>query len=143
MADEVNNQILETMFKLVRNFKDSISDSFRHSHSTMLQCEAMLCIKKHKHAHMGDIAQHFSTTMPTATSLIDKLIEVKYVKRENDPKDRRIVRISLTKSGEKFLDEATKHKSEKMDKLLSYLSEQDKLELLRILNTLAQKSENL
>jgi len=143
MADEINNQILEAMFKLVRDFKGSMSDSFKHSHLTMLQCEAMSCIKKHKEAHMGDIANHFATTMPTATALIDKLIGTKFVKRENDVKDRRIVRISLTKSGEKLLSESTKQKASKMDKLLSYLSKQDKLELLRILNILAEKSENL
>jgi DNA-binding MarR family transcriptional regulator len=143
MADEINNQVLETLFKLVRNFKGSMSDSFKHSHSTMLQCEAMMCIKKHKNSHMGDIAQHFSTTMPTATALIDKLIGAKYVKRENDPTDRRVVRVNLTNSGEKLLDEAMKHKTEKMNKLLSYLPEQDKLNLLRILNTLAEKSETL
>lgn len=143
MADEINNQILETMFKLVRDFKGSMTDSFKHSHLTMLQCEALSCIKKHKQAHMGDIASHFATTMPTATALIDKLIGTKYVTRENDAKDRRIVRIALTKSGEKLLSEATKQKAGKMNKLLSYLDGQDKLELLRILNILVKKSENL
>ena len=143
MADEINDKILEAMFKLVKDFKGSMSDSFKHSHLTMLQCEAMLCIKKHKEAHMGDIASHFSTTMPTATSLIDKLIGTKYVTRENDINDRRIVKLGLTKSGEKLLSEATKQKANKMSKLLSYLSKQDKLELLRILNILAEKSENL
>jgi DNA-binding MarR family transcriptional regulator len=143
MADEINNQVLETLFKIARNFKGSMSGSFKHSHSTMLQCEAMLCIKKHKDTHMGDIAAHFSTTMPTATALIDKLIEAKYATREDDPKDRRVVRIHLTKTGEKLLAETTKQKSEKMNKLLSYLPEQDKLELLRILSILALKSENL
>ena len=143
MVDEANNQILEAIFKLGRNFKGSMSDSFKHSHSTMLQCEAMLCIKKHKNTNMGDIAEHFSTTMPTATALIDKLIEAKLAKREDDPNDRRVVRINLTKSGEKLLDEATKQRTEKMNKLLSYLPEQDKLNLLRILNILAQKSETL
>ncbi len=143
MADEINNQILEAMFKLVRDFKGSVSGSFKHPHLTMLQCEAMLCIKKHKEAHMGDIASHFATTMPTATALIDKLIGTRYVKRENDVKDRRIVRISLTKSGEKLLSEATKQRANKMSKLLSYLPKQDKLELLRILNILTEKSENL
>jgi len=143
MADEINNQILEALFKLVKDFKGTMSDSFKHSHLTMLQCEAMLCIKQHKQAHMGDIASHFATTMPTATALIDKLIGTKYVKRENDVKDRRIVRINLTKAGEKLLSEATKQKTSKMDKLLSYLSKQDKLELLRILKVLAEKSETL
>jgi DNA-binding MarR family transcriptional regulator len=143
MADEINNQVLEAIFKLGRNFKDSMSDSFKNSHSTMLQCEALMCIKKHKDTHMGDIATHFSTTMPTATALIDKLIGAKFVKRENDVNDRRIVRITLTKSGEKQLSETTKQRTNKMDKLLSYLSKQDKLELLRILTILTEKSENL
>jgi DNA-binding MarR family transcriptional regulator len=143
MVDEINNQVFETLFKLYRNFKGSMSDGFKHSHSTMLQCEAMMCIKKHKNTHMGDIAEHFSTSMPTATALIDKLIGAKFVTRENDTEDRRVVRVNLTKSGEKLLIEITKHKKEKMSKLLSYLPEQDKLELLRILSTLAEKSENL
>jgi len=143
MADEINSQILEAIFKLGRNFKGSMSDSFKHSHSTMLQCEAMACIKKHKNTHMGDIAAHFATTMPTATALIDKLIGAKFVTRENDPKDRRVVRIHLTKSGEKLLEDTIRQKSEKMKKLLSYLPESDNLELLRILSLLAEKSENL
>lgn len=143
MADEINEQILEAIFKLGRNFKDSMSENFEHSHLTMLQCQALECVKKHVGAHMGDIASHFSTSLPTATALIDKLITAKLVIRENDIKDRRIIKISLTKSGEKLLSEARKHRANKMSKLLSYLSKQDKLELLRILETLSEKSENL
>jgi DNA-binding MarR family transcriptional regulator len=142
MADEINNQILEAIFNLGREFKGSMSDNSEHSHLTMLQCQALECIKKNVGTHMGDIASHFSTTMPTATALVDKLITAKLVKRENDAKDRRIVKISLTKPGEKLLLETKKHRADKMKKLLSYLSEQDKLDLLRILKTLAQKSEN-
>ncbi len=143
MADEINNQILEALFKLVRNFKGSMTGSFKHFHLTMLQTDALTCIKNHKGTNMGDIATHFSTTMPTATSLIDKLIDMKYVKRENDPKDRRIVRVALTKAGEKLLAEALKQRANKMEKLLSYLSSQDKIELLRILKILEEKSEKI
>ena len=109
----------------------------------MLQCQALECIKRKAGTHMGDIASHFATTMPTATALVDKLITAKLVKRENDIKDRRIIRISLTKPGEKLLVEVRKQSANKMKKLLSYLPKQDKLELLRVLEILAQKSENL
>lgn len=143
MADEINEQILEALFKLVRDFKGSMSDNFEHSHLTMLQYQALECIKKHAGIHMGDIASHFSTTMPTATVLVDKLIVAKLVERENDPKDRRIVKINLTKSGERLLSEVKKKRANKMNKLLLYLPKQDKTALLRILNTLAEKSENL
>jgi len=143
MADEVNEQIVEALFKIARNFKGSMHDEFGHSHLTMLQCQALECVKKKKNVHMRDIASHFSTSMPTATALIDKLIAAKLVKRENDDKDRRIVKIFMTKLGDKLLHQIIKRKSEKMNTILSYLPEQDKLELLRILNTLAQKSEKI
>ena len=143
MEDEINDQILEAILKLTRDLKGSISGSFEHSHLTMLQCQALECIKRKAGTHMGDIASHFATTMPTATALVDKLITAKLVKRENDLKDRRIIRISLTKPGEKLLVEVRKQSANKMKKLLSYLPKQDKLELLKILEILAQKSENL
>jgi DNA-binding MarR family transcriptional regulator len=143
MVDEISDQILDSMFKLVKDFKGSRFESFKHSHPTMLQCQALECIKKKTGTHMGDIASHFSTTMPTATALVDKLITAKLVKRENDVKDRRIVKISLTKSGEKLLIEVNKQRANKMKKLLFYLPKQDKLELLRILKVLAEKSETL
>jgi DNA-binding MarR family transcriptional regulator len=143
MKDNINDQILESMFKLMRDFKGSLHNNFLHSHLTMLQCQALECIKKKAGTHMGDISTHFATTMPTATALVDKLISAKLVKRENDIKDRRIVKISLTKAGEKLLTETKKQRTNKMQKLLSYLPKQDKLELLRILEVLAQRSENL
>src|ERR1035437_2740105 len=143
MAEEINDQILEAMFKVARDLKGSISESFVDSHLTMLQCQALECIKKKVGAHMGDISAHFSTTMPTATALVDKLITAKLVQRENDAKDRRIVKINLTKSGEKLLIEVKKQRANKMKKLLSYLPKQDKLELLRILKVLSEKSETL
>ena len=143
MADEINDQILEAIFNLGRNFKGGVSGSFEHSHPTILQCQALECVKKKAGMHMGDIASHFATTMPTATALVDKLILAKLVRRENDVKDRRIVRINLTKAGEKLLREVEKQRAGKMKKLLFYLSKQDKLDLLRILETLAQKSASL
>lgn len=141
MADEINEQIIETLFKIARNFKGNIHGDFEHSHLTMLQCQALECVKKKKNAHMADIASHFATTMPTATALIDKLIAAKLVKRENDVKDRRVVKIFMTKLGDKLLHQVIKRKSEKMGKVLSYLSDQDKVELLRILGVIAEKSE--
>jgi DNA-binding MarR family transcriptional regulator len=107
---------------------------------TPAQFEALIFIKKNKEANMGDIADCFSTTMPTATSLIDKLILAKYVVRQSDPTDRRIVRIMITKNGEDALSETLLHKEKVMNKILSFLSPNDKLELLRIMQKIADKS---
>ena len=142
MSDETNSEIIENLSKVMRTMKHNMSFHSRHSQVTMQQFEALWCIKKSKHAQMRDIAQNFSITMPTATSLIDKLIGTSLARRENDRKDRRIVRISLTRNGERLLKEVAKQRESKMNQLLSYLSEKDKKELLRILKTIVEKAEN-
>ena len=141
MNDEINAEIIDAMGKVMRTMKHSMDFKSRGSHVTMLQYEALWCIKKSKHAQMRDIANHFETTMPTATSLIDKLIATKLTKRENDRKDRRIVRISLTREGERLLRNMARQRESKIHNLLSYLSIGDKKELLRILEKMVGESE--
>lgn len=141
MKDELNREIMEAMSKVMRFMKHSKPLDEEEPQMTMHQYEALWCIKKSKHTHMSEIADYFSTTMPTATSLIDKLILAKLVKRRNDIKDRRLVKILLTNRGEKMLKEAAKHKENKMNKMLSYLSDSDKKDLLRILNNIIKKTE--
>jgi DNA-binding MarR family transcriptional regulator len=140
MNDKVNNKITDIMFKVFRNVKHNIYLDSHKTHLTPAQFEALIFIKKNKEANMGDIADCFSTTMPTATSLIDKLILAKYVVRQSDPTDRRIVRIMITKNGEDALSETLLHKEKVMNKILSFLSPNDKLELLRIMQKIADKS---
>lgn len=142
MSDEINNEIIDMMSRLFRTMKHSMSFHSEHSHVTTLQFEVLWCIKKKKHAQMGEIAENFSVAMPTATALINKLIITKLVKRESDKKDRRIVRIALTKQGEKLLDEMAKQRNNRIHELLSYLSGKDKRDFLRILKTIVEKSES-
>lgn len=141
MKEEINSQIVEVIFKMMRGMKDSFSFASKTSHLTMLQFEALHYIKKSGEVQMSDIADCFSITMPSSTALMDKLIEMNYVSRKNDTKDRRIVRISLTEQGKKLFDEAVKQRAGKISKNLSYLSKEDKEELLRILSVVVEKLE--
>lgn len=136
MADEINNQITETIFNFLRSVKPTMCFDSKTSHLSMVQLETLIFLNKRKDAQMSDIATHFSITMPSATSLINKLIELKYAQRKNDVKDRRVIKIHLTSQGESLLDEAMAQRKQKINKLLSYLSLQDKEDLLRILQKL-------
>ena len=140
MNNELNQEIIDAMSKVMRIMKHSASIDEKEPQVTTHQFEALWCIKKSKQAHMREIADHFSTTMPTATSLIDKLILAKLVRRRNDIKDRRIVKISLTGRGEHMLKDMARHRERKISKMLSYLSEKDKKDLLRILNTISEQA---
>ena len=82
---------------------------------------------------MSDIAEYFSIEKPTATSLLNKLVNLKLAKRKADKNDRRIVHIVLTEKGEQILTEASENRNKKMNLVLSYLSCEDKKQMLRIL----------
>ena len=50
---------------------------------------------------MSDIASELDVTLPTATSLIDRLVEKEYVIRETRSDDRRVVLCCLSDTGKK------------------------------------------
>jgi DNA-binding MarR family transcriptional regulator len=85
---------------------------------------------------MTDIAEYFGIELPSATSLLNKLYDQKFVERLTDPNDRRLVIIKLTKIGKEILDLAMQERRKKIEELFSYLSEKEKLDLLNIFRTL-------
>ena len=60
------------------------------------------------------------------------------IKRQNEKTDRRIVKLVLTKKGDSLLAEAMKQRTKKIDKMLSYLPQKEKEQLLQILKSLMQ-----
>ena len=53
---------------------------------------------------MKDISDHLMRGMPSATSMIDRLVRKGYVERVPDPSDRRVVLCRITDSGREMLD---------------------------------------
>jgi len=135
------NELVETIFKVARLMKDEMSFTNNLIHLSILQIQALVFLKqnKDKKVTMTDIADNFQIELPSATSLLNKLCDQKLVERKADKKDRRLVIIELTDTGKKMLEEAMASRRKKLEKILSYLSLKEKLELLNIFKTLGQK----
>jgi DNA-binding MarR family transcriptional regulator len=67
---------------------------------------------------MNALAEHLQITLSSATQLIDRLANIRYIKRIQDTKDRRIVRIQLTEIGKNELKKANKSVKQKVNKVL-------------------------
>ena len=70
---------------------------------TMPQTKIMLILYVHGPRRMSDIAFELDVTLPTATSLIERLVEKNYVLRETQPDDRRVVLCRLSEAGQKAI----------------------------------------
>lgn len=139
MQSNLNIQLEEVMSHVSRYMRRQMVGAIKNNDLTMTQLETLIFIKQHGPSHMKDIASHFGISMPSATSMIDKLVTMKLTLRENDIKDRRNVTIVLTTKGEQLLQEGWKKKKERLNAMLNLLSEEDKQTLLKIFSTLVDR----
>lgn len=85
---------------------------------------------------MKDIAGLLGVTPPSATVIVDALVEGKLLAREHDTKDRREVRLQLTPKGAKLLTTATGCVSKQLAELFSRLSAEEHRQLIAIFEKL-------
>jgi DNA-binding MarR family transcriptional regulator len=134
---KINEKIMEVFFEVSRSIREKMSFDCDAAQLTVLQLQSLILISKHKTMSMGDIADEFKISLPTATVLSDKLVKMKLIKRNKSVDDRRIVNVLLTEKGKTLLKKAMKQRHIKINELLSYLPLRDREVLFKILDNLA------
>lgn len=128
-----NTNILESIFTLSRLMKEGMRYNTNIMHLSLLQIQALVFLKHSNNAQMSDVANYFKIELPSATSLINKLVKDGLVKRATDEKDKRLVRIALTEKGTELLSNAMKERNKKMSDILSSLTDDEKVSFLKLL----------
>jgi len=83
---------------------------------------------------MAEIATKIGRDKSTVTALVDKLVRLGYVTKERDTEDTRVVYVALTKRGTELKPIFDSISKEILDILYFDISEEEKEELIRILN---------
>lgn len=91
---------------------------------------------------MSDLARSMEVTLSNITALVDRLIGFSYVKRQNDPADRRIVRVKLTAKGKDLAERIMTHQRRQMIKLMAKFTVKDRADYLRIMGKLIKAIKN-
>lgn len=140
MAETIDTDLFELIFQLSKSMKDKMRNFEGMANITILQFMTLAFIEKEEILQMKDIAQHFQIEMPTATSLLNKLVNNKLVKRTRDIHDRRIVNVTVSEKGKEMILQTKKIKEENTKNMLSYLSVAQKENLHNILKTLLKNT---
>ncbi len=102
----------ENMGKLVYEFYTAFGSWMRYQYKqmekdknlTLAQFRLLFKIKDFEICNMSSLSEAIEISRGTATSMLNKMVEGGYVKRETSLEDRRNVYVSLTAKGEKELN---------------------------------------
>ena len=110
---------------------DSICSGGRLTISHMVILELLA---ERESSNMSELSKTLNFTMPAATAIIDKMIELGLVKRDRSTEDRRIVVVSLTAKGKDSAKKLTKSRHDMVREVFSVMTEQEKKQYLLLLN---------
>lgn len=121
--------------QIIRIVRKETSYQVDSKEPSMIQLQAMMEMSDSEMT-MSEIASSLSVKLPTATSLVNRLVESGYAIRLKNKKDRRIIKITLSKKGKKTLINTFKLKIKRMKFVFDKISAKDKKNLYSILDKL-------
>jgi MarR family transcriptional regulator, organic hydroperoxide resistance regulator len=101
--DKLVEEVLSLADRLFRQLFPTVPKDLLTMDVTMPQIKIMFILYIHGPSRMSDLASELDVTLPTATNLVDRLVDKNYVSRENQTADRRVVLCRLTEAGQKAI----------------------------------------
>jgi len=137
MAEADVDKLISLIFSVSRRIRERLKDMDEPHRFSVEQLESLRYIREQGRPLMKDVAAYLGITPPSATALIDILVEGGYVERGVDEDDRRAVRLTVTLAGEEALEVGFKEIMERMRRVLRDLDEADRESLLAMLTKLS------
>lgn len=101
--DQLVESILSMADRLFRQLLPSVPEELMTLDATLPQLKIMLMLYFRSSLRMSDIASELNVTLPTATVLVDRLVEKDFITREALADDRRVVLCKLSEKGQKAI----------------------------------------
>ena len=92
---------------------------------------------------VGDISERFDITNAAASQLVDKLVQSGFIKREEDPQDRRAKMLNLTDKGRKLIQRGIEERYRWVDDLAGKLTLEERAKVTEALNFMTRAAKEL
>ena len=94
-------------------------------------------------AGVSDLGDHLGVTSAAASQMLERLVQQGLIQRSEDPVDRRVKQIVLTKQGHQVLEEGLRARQDWLIDLAGELTEQEKKQVSLALDILINKAEEI
>ena len=92
---------------------------------TSAQIKALTSFYGAEEYTMSDLSQNLGVTLPTTTSMINRLIQFGFIERKRDNNDRRVVKVKLTVRGRAILRKLMQERRIALEALLQALDNEE------------------
>lgn len=115
-------KVLETCHMMMRSNR---ADMERTSPSplSLRQTFAMLVIREERGVSLSSLSDHIGGSISGASKLVDALVEIGYVERQQGVEDRRTLMLALTPKGTEMLEQFDRHEISVLTARLRSLSD--------------------
>jgi DNA-binding MarR family transcriptional regulator len=120
ISPELTSRLRLSIARLSRRLRQQAAEGITSS-----QLSALATVEKHGPITLGDLATHERVQPPTITRIVAGLEEPGFVQRRSDPTDRRVVLVSITPVGQRFLDRSRNRKNAYLAKRLRRLTPEE------------------
>jgi len=134
MKKDKKQDIDESLMAFRHKMTDLFQKEAKRSGYSLAHFDILMYIAERGSVTMKSIANWLNITPPSASSLIDKLVAKRLVKRIQSDSDRRTIEITIGGEGHKLFKTLHEKKMAIFRKMYSKLSGKEKEDLVRILN---------
>lgn len=117
--------IMGAQERLQHLFAYDRSDPLFSSHLTLTQLKILMLLSRHGNVSGGELAGLLGVGPAALSGMVDRLVVQDLVNRTEDPHDRRVRRIGLTRAGSELIGSIITAGAEKQRALLSRLSAEE------------------
>ena len=96
----------------------------------------MLLSQNEEPLPMGKLSSELDVPLSTTTRIVDGLVQAGMVDRVNDPSDRRVVRVGMSKNGRELYEASMAYNKQRIAKYLNVFTAEEQEQLLKLMNKL-------
>lgn len=141
MKQKDENRFSELIGQLIRRLSLLNRDQMICYGVTLSQCYVLETLLQKGKRTMNELSQEQGVNVSTMTRIVDVLVRDDIVRRENSPKDRRIVCIELTEKGEDLATKLAVCTREFMLKILENIPEEKREQVIESMSLLDKAVE--
>lgn len=106
------------------------------------QAQLLFHVARNPGALMGEVARSFGITLPAVTQVVDRVEARGFLQRADDPRDRRQVRLFLTREGETLARKLETLQVEGLTRVLRRLTPADRKDVIHGIERLVSAARN-